>query len=1202
MCAALPGPVPAERARVLQSDSPVHGHGITLDGNEATALVAYRLSEVIAIYPITPASAMGELADAWATAEKPNLWGLVPDVIEMQSEAGAAGAVHGALLAGSLATTFTSSQGLLLMVPNLYKIAGELTPCVIHVAARAIATHALSIFGDHSDVMAVRQTGWALLGAASVQEAHDFALVAHAATLRARVPFLHFFDGFRTSHEINQVVPLADSVLASMIPDELILAHRGRALSPERPVLRGSAQNPDVYFQAREAVNPFYGEVPGIVEDCFEELNRHTGRRYKLFDYTGHPDADRVIVIMGSGGETVIETVGTLARLGQKVGVIQVRLFRPFSATHLLAALPATVRSVAVLDRTKEPGAIAEPLFQDVATALFEAGRGVRLIGGRYGLASKEFTPAMVKAVFDELARPEPKRRFTVGIVDDVERLSLDYDSAFDREVEPNDEIRALFFGLGSDGTVGANKDAVKIVGQYTPSYAQGYFVYDSKKSGSMTVSHLRFSPRPVRRPYLVQNASFIGIHHDSFLERDDLLDAAEPGSGLLLNLPDPAESVWARLPARWQRIVHERDIEVYVVDAAGVARAAGLGNRINTIMMTCFFAVSGVLPEKEAMAKIKESIQKTYGGKGRVVVERNVAAVDTALAHLFKVPRGPIGAIKPSVPGRPLPDFVRRVTEQLMLGRGDLLPVSAMPVDGTFPTGTSRFERRNISPEIPEWVPELCIQCGKCGLVCPHAAIQIKAYPGAPDPRGFLSVPYKGKELPEGTRLTIQTAPEDCTGCTLCVEVCPAKDKRNVSRKAVNMVPKAPVLDAQKQHWAHFLELPSVDRTAVRRNTVKGSQLLEPLFLTSGACSGCGETPYLKLVTQLFGDRMIVANATGCSSIYGGNLPTTPWASNKEGRGPAWANSLFEDNAEFGLGIRVAADNRRALAAHLLEQLAPELGESFVNELLTWSFTDDASVAGQRKRIEDLDARLEKIDLPAARRLKPLTSDLVDRSVWIVGGDGWAYDIGYGGLDHVIASGKNVNILVLDTEVYSNTGGQASKATPKGAIAKFASSGKTSPKKDLAMLALAYENVYVARIAFGADDRQTLETLLEAESYPGPSIVVAYSHCIAHGIPMHKGLEQQSLAVESGHWPLFRFDPRKLDAGKNPMSIDSKEPTVAFETYAYNEGRYKMLTRIKPKLAKHVMEEADHDAKQRFRTYDSIRRTYEQLLSKETR
>ncbi|MBI4815648.1 MAG: pyruvate:ferredoxin (flavodoxin) oxidoreductase [Deltaproteobacteria bacterium] len=1178
----------------------MHGHGITLDGNEAAALVAYRLSEVIAIYPITPASAMGELADAWATSEKPNLWGAVPEVIEMQSEAGAAGAVHGALQGGSLATTFTSSQGLLLMVPNMFKIAGELTPCVIHVAARALAAHALSIFGDHSDVMAVRQTGWAMLASAGVQEAHDFALIAHAATLRARVPFLHFFDGFRTSHEINQVVPIGDSVMSAMVPDVLVLEHKNRSLSPDRPVLRGSAQNPDVYFQGREAGNPFYRQLPSIVEECFFELARHTGRSYRLFEYTGHPDAERVIIVMGSGGETVVETVGELTRRGEKVGVVQVRLFRPFSASHFLSAIPASTKSIAVLDRTKEPGAPAEPLFQDVATALYEAGRSVRLIGGRFGLASKEFTPAMAKSVFDELSKVEPKRRFTVGIVDDVERLSLDYDLTFDAEVEPKDEIRALFYGLGSDGTVGANKDSVKIVGQHTSHYAQGYFVYDSKKSGSMTVSHLRFSPRPIRRPYLVRSASFIGIHHDSFLDRDDLLEAAEPGAVLLLNLPEPKEVVWSRLSSAWQRIIHERDIEVYVIDAAGVAKEAGLGGRINTIMMTCFFAVSGVLPEKEAMAKIKESIQKTYGGKGRVVVERNVAAVDTTLNHMHKVPRGPVSPMRVSFPSRDVPDFVRRVTEQLMLGRGDSLPVSAMPIDGTFPVGTSRFERRNISSEIPSWVPELCIQCGKCALVCPHAAVQIKAYKNGTDPAGFLSMPYKGKELPEGTRFTIQTAPEDCTGCTLCVEVCPAKDKKQVSRKALNMVAKSPVLETQKDNWEHFLKLPAADRSLVRANTVKGSQLLEPLFLTSGACSGCGETPYLKLVTQLYGDRMVVANATGCSSIYGGNLPTTPWAANGEGRGPAWANSLFEDNAEFGLGIRIGLDHRRTLARMLLKGLSAEIGETLSGEILSWTYHDEASVAPQRARIEELGRRLTQLDVPAARRLLALTGDLIDRSVWIIGGDGWAYDIGYGGLDHVIASGRNVNILVLDTEVYSNTGGQASKATPRGAIAKFASSGKKSPKKDLAMLAVSYGNVYVARVAFGSDDRQTLEALLEAESYPGPSLVVAYSHCIAHGIPMHKGLEQQSLAVSSGHWPLFRYDPRKLEERKNPLSLDSKAPKVPLEKYAYNEGRYKMLTRIKPKEAKEAMEAADREAKERYAMLEALKDSFEKGLKKE--
>jgi pyruvate-ferredoxin/flavodoxin oxidoreductase len=1187
---------------------------VTIDGNEAAASVAYRLNEVIAIYPITPASPMGEWADQWAAEGRPNLWGAVPRVVEMQSEGGAAGAVHGALQAGALATTFTASQGLLLMLPNMYKIAGELTPAVFHVAARSLATHALSIFGDHSDVMAARATGWAMLCAGSVQEAMDFALVAQAATLEARIPFLHFFDGFRTSHEVMKVAALGDDDLRALVDEDLIRAHRVRALSPDRPVLRGSAQNPDVYFQSREAANPYHLACPGVVERVMDRLAARTGRRYRLFEYEGDPAAERVLVLMGSGAETAGETVEHLRRRGgERVGVLRVRLFRPFSAEHFLAALPPTAEAIAVLDRTKEPGSAGEPLYQDVVTALAEGDAGgtlpfarrPRVIGGRYGLASKEFTPAMVAAVFDELGRGRPKTHFTVGITDDVTHTSLRSDPAFATEGPgvgagpggTEGAVRALFYGLGSDGTVGANKNSIKIIGEETDSYAQGYFVYDSKKAGATTVSHLRFGPRPIRSAYLIESAGFVACHQWSLLETFDGLERAEPGATFLLNCPYGPEEVWDRLPRAVQTQLIDKELRFFVVDGDRVARETGMRRRVNTVMQTCFFALAGVLPRDQAVAAIKRTIQKTYGKRGEAVVRQNFAAVDAALTHLHEVPvPAQVSSRRRGAAPVPAaaPPFVQAVTAPLLAGLGDALPVSALPADGTFPTATAQWEKRNLAAEIPVWDPDLCIQCGKCVLVCPHAVIREKVYPAADGdanaaaPETFKTAPARWREF-AGWRYTLQVAPEDCTGCALCVEACPVKDKRAVGRKAINMAPQAPLRAAERENWAHFLTLPDVDRTRLNLGLVKDSQLCRPLFEFSGACAGCGETPYLKLLSQLFGDRAVIANATGCSSIYGGNLPTTPWAQDGAGRGPAWANSLFEDNAEFGLGIRISLDAQAAQARALLAGLAGAVPPGLARGLLEADQGSEAGIAAQRERVASLKGVLTTLDMPDARRLLDLADALVRKSVWLVGGDGWAYDIGYGGLDHVLASGADVNVLVLDTEVYSNTGGQQSKATPRGAVAKFAAGGKATAKKDLGRLAMTYGHVYVARVAFGADDAQMLKAFREAEAYPGPALIIAYSHCIAHGYDLRDGLAQQRRAVACGYWPLLRYDPEREAAGQPPLVLDSRPPSLPLREYVYNEGRYRMLVQSRPEEAERLLRLAGDDVRERWRTYEAL-------------
>ncbi|HEV2281483.1 MAG TPA: pyruvate:ferredoxin (flavodoxin) oxidoreductase [bacterium] len=1165
----------------------------TIDGNEAIASVAYRVNQLIAIYPITPASPMGELADEWSAQGRPNIWGTVPQVIEMQSEGGAAGTVHGGLQAGVLTTTFTASQGLLLMLPNMYKIAGELTAFTMHVAARTVATHALSIFGDHSDVMACRQTGFALLCSGSVQEAHDLACVAHAATLRSRVPFLHFCDGFRTSHEIAKIELLTDDDLRAMMPEALVAAHRGRALTPDRPVLRGSAQNPDTFFQAREAANPFHLGCPARVQEAMDELGGRTGRRYHLFDYAGHPEAERVIVVMGSAAETVHETVDWLVRSGEKVGVVKVRLFRPFSAGDFAAALPRTVRAVAVLDRTKEPGALGEPLYLDVLAALHEAST-VRpaVIGGRYGLASKEFTPAMVTAVFRELASPAPRRHFTIGITDDVTGLSLPFDANAD--IEPGDVTRAIFFGLGADGTVGANKNSIKIIGEDTPHYAQGYFVYDSKKSGAMTISHLRFGPRPIRSAYLIRRANFVACHQFAFLDRYDMLRYAAPGAVFLLNAPYGPDEVWNRLPREVQAEIVDRRLRLYVIDALDVARRAGMGGgRINTVMQTCFFAISGVLPPDAAIARIKAAIQETYGRLGDEVVRRNWEAVDDTLAHLYEVrvpDRATAARMRPVPVPADAPDFVQRVTATMLSQNGDMLPVSAFPPDGTWPVGTAKWEKRNIAQEIPVWDPAICIQCNKCVFVCPHAVIRAAVYEpqhldGAPP--SFKATGYHGLDF-KNHNYTLQVAPEDCTGCSLCAAVCPVKDKANPKHKALDMAPQAPLREAERENWAFFLTLPAPDPRHLKHDA-KESQFRTPLFEFSGACAGCGETPYLKLLTQLVGDRVLIANATGCSSIYGGNLPATPYTVNRDGRGPAWANSLFEDNAEFGLGFRLAVDQLTQEARALAQRLAPHIGSDLASDLLGAGQHDDGGVAAQRERVGRVRARLAGVDSPEARRLLDLADYLVRKSVWIVGGDGWAYDIGYGGLDHVLATGRDVNVLVMDTEVYSNTGGQQSKATPRGAVAKFAAAGKATAKKDLALLAMTYGNVYVARVAFGAKDTQTVRALVEADAYPGPSLVLAYSPCIAHGYDLVHGAEQQKLAVDSGYWPLFRYDPRRIAAGQNPLVLDSAPPKVALPRFLYNEARFRMAEGVNRDRARQLLAEATQDVQRRYRLYAQL-------------
>jgi pyruvate-ferredoxin/flavodoxin oxidoreductase len=1173
---------------------------IAVDGNEAAASVAHRSNEVIAIYPITPSSAMGELSDEWSARGRRNLWGSVPQVVEMQSEGGAAGAVHGALQAGALTTTFTASQGLLLMIPNMYKIAGELTAYSMHVAARTLATHALSIFGDHSDVMACRQIGFALLASGSVQEAHDMACVAQAATLRSRVPFLHFFDGFRTSHEINKIVELPDDDLRAMIDDTLVAEHRARGLTPDRPVLRGAAQNPDTFFQAREAANRFYLACPGIVQEVMDQFAGRTGRRYRLFDYEGHPEAERVLVLMGSGAETAHETVSWLLGQGEKVGVLKVRLFRPFAPEALVAALPRSVKALAVLDRTKEPGAVGDPLYLDVRTGLQELEeRGAlpfpmpRIVGGRYGLSSKEFTPSMIASVLAELKAARPRNHFTVGIVDDVTGTSLEWDRELSMP-EPG-RVRALFYGLGADGTVGANKNSIKIIGEETDNFAQGYFVYDSKKSGAMTVSHLRFGPEPIRIASLIDRASFVACHQFGFLEKVDVLESAEEGATFLLNAPFPKERVWDALPREIQQTAIDRKLRLFAIDAYKVAREAGMGGRINSIMQTCFFAISGVLPREQAIEKIKAAIEKTYGRKGAEVVRRNFAAVDATLANLHEIPLG--GSASSTKTRQPIvaedaPDFVQRVTAVMLAGKGDLLPVSAFPVDGTWPTGTAKWEKRNIALEIPVWDPAICIQCNKCALVCPHAAIRAKVYePQALDsaPSGFLSEDYRSRELP-GLKYTIQVAPEDCTGCHLCVNVCPARDKAVPKHKAIDMHPQAPIRERERESYGFFLGIPELDRAKVKPD-VKGSQLLEPLFEYSGACAGCGETPYVKLLTQLFGDRLLIANATGCSSIYGGNLPTTPYTTNAEGRGPAWSNSLFEDNAEFGLGFRLALDSHRDQARELLTGLDGAVDPTLRSELLEADQNDEAAILAQRERVARLREALARLDAPEARRLAELSDYLVKKSVWIVGGDGWAYDIGFGGLDHVLASHRNVNVLVLDTEVYSNTGGQQSKATPLGAAAKFAIAGKAVAKKDLGMMAMGYGHVYVGHVAFGAKDAQTVRTFLEAESYNGPSLIIAYSHCIAHGYDMAQGLEQQRLAVDSGVWPLYRFDPRRIRDGQPPLKLDSGAPKIPVKEYMRGEARFRMSERFDSERYKTLQRWAQKATDERYAIYEQLSR-----------
>ena len=1137
----------------------------TLDANEAVASVAYRLSETIAIYPITPSSPMAESCDEWSAKSRPNLWGSVPGLVEMQSEAGVAGAVHGMLNSGALTTTFTASQGLLLMIPNMYKIAGELLPFCFHVTARALATHALSIFGDHSDVMACRQTGVVMIASNSVQEAQDIACISHAATFETRVPFMHFFDGFRTSHEVSKIDLLEDDVLRSLIDEEAIRAFRSRALTPDKPSIRGTAQNPDVYFQAREACNPYYASVPKAVQGLMDRFAKLTGRQYHLFDYVGHPEADRVVIAIGSGAETAEEAAAWLNTQGQKVGVLKVRLYRPFNVEAFIAAIPASVKSIAVLDRTKEPGSVGEPLYLDVITALAEArSSGLSkfacepvVIGGRYGLGSKEFDPAMAKAIFDELLRERPKNHFTIGINDDVSGTSLDYDVEFD--LEGSDVVRAVFFGLGADGTVGANKNSIKIIGEETSNFAQGYFVYDSKKSGAMTISHLRFGPRPISAHYLIKRANFVACHQATFMEKFDVLGYAVPKGVFLLNTPFGADVIWDHLPREVQQQIVEKELQFYVIDAASVAHAAGAGGRTNTIMQTCFFAISGVLPREEAIAQIKKAIKKTYGRKGDAVVAQNFAAVDQALAglHQVKVPAGCCNghAMLPPVPDC-APDFVKRVTGVILENKGDLLPVSAFTADGTWPVGTTQWEKRNIADKLPVWDSSICIQCNKCAFVCPHAAIRSKYYPSellANAPEGFNSVKMRAQE---GQSFTIQVAPEDCTGCTLCASVCPAKSKTDPSHKALTMT-VIPERAKEAAQYAYFLDLPNPDRTLLKPE-VKSSQFAQPLFEYSGACTGCGETPYLKLLTQLFGDRLVIANATGCSSIYGGNLPTTPYTTDKNGRGPAWSNSLFEDNAEYGLGFRFAIDKQNGMARELLTKLAPQIGDTLVADLLAGGGRDEATIAAQRERVKALRDRLAGINALEARRLSDMADFLVRKSTWIVGGDGWAYDIGYGGVDHVLSTGANINILVLDTEVYSNTGGQMSKSTPFGATAKFAMAGKTRPKKDLGLMAMSYGNIYVARVAFGAKDAQTVKAFEEAESFDGPSLIIAYSHCIAHGYSLNHGLEQQRLAVESGTWPLFRYDPRRAAEGLAAMQIDNAPPKVRVADYLRNELRFK--------------------------------------------
>ncbi len=1186
-------PAPARPARKKAADFK------TLDGNEAAAYVAFQVNEIMAIYPITPSSPIAEWCDQWASEGKRNLWGTIPAIVEMQSEGGAAGAVHGSLQTGSLSTTFTASQGLLLMIPNMFKIAGELLPAVFHVTARTVAAHALSIFGDHSDVMACRSTGWGMLAAASVQETMDFALIAQAASLRSRIPFIHFFDGFRTSHEVSKIEVLSKQDIAALIDDKLIAAHRARAMTPDRPVLRGTAQNPDAFFQARETVNPFYAACADITQKVMDDFAAQTERRYNLFDYVGAPDAERVVILMGSGCEAAHEAVEYLARRGEKVGLVKVRLYRPFDIKRFVECLPATVKTLAVLDRTKEPGATGEPLFQDVVAGLVEGlGNGwgklksmPKLVGGRYGLSSKEFTPAMVKATLDNLSQATPKNHFTVGITDDVSHSSLPYDPEF--STEPDNVIRAMFYGLGADGTVGANKNSIKIIGEETPNFAQGYFVYDSKKSGSMTVSHLRFGPQSIRSTYLITKANFVACHQPVFLERYDMLSNLVPSGTFLLNTPFSKEQVWAQLPTPVQQELLNKKAHFHVIDATKVARDSGMGGRINTIMQVCFFALSGVLPKQDAIDAIKESIRKTYGKKGEDVVQMNLKAVDNTLAHLYEVPLtnavngsgGFIPAISPNAP-----EYVRNVLGKLAAGRGDELPVSAFACDGTFPTATAQYEKRNLALEIPVWDAAVCIQCMKCVAICPHATIRAKVYDAtelASAPAAFKSTDARAPEW-KGLKWTLQIAAEDCTGCSLCVEVCPARNKTEARLKAINMRPQAPLRLQERDNWDFFLKLPEYDRRKLKVGTLRQQQVMQPLFEFSGACAGCGETPYLKLLSQLFGDRAIIGNATGCSSIYGGNLPTTPYAMNAQGRGPTWCNSLFEDNAEFGMGFRVSIDKQKEFAGELLQKLAGTVGQDLVDAILQANQTDEAGIYEQRERVAALKQKLQKLESPEAKLLLSLADQLVRKSVWIVGGDGWAYDIGYGGLDHVLASGRDVNVLVLDTEVYSNTGGQCSKSTPRGAVAKFAAGGKPAGKKDLGLIAMTYGNIYVASVAMGYKDEHTLKAFLEAESYPGPSLIIAYSHCIAHGIALDvgAGARQQKLAVESGQWLLYRFDPRRADRGENPLQLDSAAAKTKVQEYLLSENRFKMLTKSKPDEAKKLFAQAQVDVERRWKFY----------------
>jgi pyruvate-ferredoxin/flavodoxin oxidoreductase len=1172
----------------------------TMDANEAVAHVAYRLNEVIAIYPITPSSPMGEWADQWASEAVPNIWGTIPHVAEMQSEGGAAGAVHGALQTGALATTFTASQGLLLMIPNMNKIAGELTPAAFHVTARTLATHALSIFGDHSDVMFCRATGWAMLCSNSVQEAMDLALIAHAASLESRIPFLHFFDGFRTSHEVNKIEMLTEDDMRTLVNMERVFEHRQRALSPDHPVLRGTAQNPDVFFQIRETANAYYDACPAKVQEIMNKFAEGVGRSYRLFDYVGAPDAESVIVMMGSGAEAAEEAVEALNAHGEKVGLVKVRLYRPFSVKHFCEALPATVRKISVLDRTKESGAAGEPLFVDVVTALQEGLRhgygklkaAPTVIGGRYGLSSKEFTPAMVKAVFDNLAQAKPKEHFTVGIQDDLNHTSLDYDADF--STEPDSVVRAMFYGLGADGTVGANKNSIKIIGENTDNYAQGYFVYDSKKSGAMTVSHLRFGPKPIRSTYLVSKANFVACHQWIFLERYDMLSTLVSGGTFLLNSPFGADEVWDHLPRVVQEQLVAKKAKLFVIDAYQVARDTGMGSRMNTILQVCFFAISKVLPREEAIEAIRKSIRDTYGRKGEEIVQKNMKAVDETLAHLHEVlvPEKITSTIEMPPPfSAEAPKFERDVLGVIYEGRGDELPVSAFPCDGTFPTGTAKWEKRNLALEIPVWDTKTCIQCGKCAMVCPHAVIRIKVYDSqelASAPATFKATEVRDKEW-GGMKYSIQVAPEDCTGCGICVEICPAKNKAETRLKALNMEPQPPLRVPERENWDFFLKIPELDRRKIKPGTIRQQQIQEPLFEFSGACSGCGETPYLKLLSQLFGDRALIANATGCSSIYGGNLPTTPWAKNAEGRGPAWSNSLFEDNAEFGLGFRLSIDKQTEFARELVRRLGSSIGDELATAIVSATQKDEADIYEQRQRVSLLKEKLQGVNSPEARQLLSLSDLLVKKSIWIVGGDGWAYDIGYGGLDHVIASGKNVNLLVLDTEVYSNTGGQASKSTPRAAVAKFAAGGKPGPKKDLGLIAMSYGSVYVASVAMGAKDEHTLKAFLEAEAYDGPSLIIAYSHCIAHGINMTTGMADQKAAVDAGQWLLYRYNPERAEAGENPLTLDSRTPTRKVQDFLQMETRFKMLTKSKPEDAKELWQRAQQDVEARYKLYEYL-------------